>query len=201
MFTFFSISCTEHKREQLLIEKNQIIANTEERPYYIQVNDSIEDAYNFHQNRKLGYYASRINNYLEGQAIYFYNNGCLETFSTLKNGRKEGVAHYFYPSGNIKYTRNYIMDSLKGYYIEYYDKTNCIRAEYMSNPYALESFIFKRTYDSATQKVITDHDHRKELIHENPEIDPKSLQMPWEDDDWFSKISNHNVPSVHSCTQ
>jgi hypothetical protein len=57
----------------------------------------------------------------------------------------------------------------------------------MAAPKSKKSYVFKRYYDSATQRVIEDHDHRIEWLNENPEIDPQSLKMPWEDENWFRK--------------
>jgi antitoxin component YwqK of YwqJK toxin-antitoxin module len=181
LVTLFLFSCSKDNNEQ--DTSYHIVANSEDKEYYIWFNDSTKDVYNFHPNRKLSYYVSRANGKMNGEAIYFYDNGNIETIINFNNGRRQGIAHIFYLSGNIKSTKYYEDDSLRGYMVEYYDKYNYKKAEYLASPYAKQGYVYKRTYDSTTQKVKSILDHRHIELEKHTGLRPKDLKLPWETDE------------------
>jgi antitoxin component YwqK of YwqJK toxin-antitoxin module len=185
-----ALSCSKNNNE---IESSSVWGENYRENIYkddeinVWFDDTTEDAYRFYSNNKLFYYVHRVSGKTNGQSVYFYEKGGVSGIMTKKNNIKHGIEHFFYPSGNLERSRYYENDSLRGYIVNYYDKFNCKKSEEMAAPKSKKSYVFKRYYDSATQRVIEDHDHRIEWLNENPEIDPQSLKMPWEDENWFRK--------------
>ncbi len=180
LIVLFFVCCSQENNKQKNKNPYQIIANNEDIESFIWFNDSTADVYNFHPNRKLKYYLNSQNGEIENEAIYFFENGCVESILNFKNSKRHGIAYHFYLSGNIKSIKHFNNDSLRGYYVDYYDKFNCKKAEYFASPNSKQSYIYMRTYDSSSQKVISVLDHRQIEIEEFPELKMEDLKMPWE---------------------
>lgn len=158
----------------------QIIANNKDKEYFIWFADSTKDVYNFHPNRKLSYYINSNKREMNGEAIYFHDDGSLESIINHKEGKIHGIVQKFYPSGNLSSTKHFKDDSLRGYFVDYYDKYNCKKAEYFATPLKKQEYIYKRTYDSANQNVISILDHREIEIKKSPNLTMDDLKLPWE---------------------
>ncbi len=167
--------------------KDCIIVNDQDEEQFYWFDKTSKDVYNFYENKKLQYYIFSENGKTNGEAIYFYKNGSVELITNLLRGKKQGIENWFYPSGNLKRVNHYQNDSLTGYFVEYYDMYNLKKAEYMASPHSLNGYIYKRAYDSSTQKVIELIDHRSIELKEFPNTNPIILKMPWENDDWNNK--------------
>jgi hypothetical protein len=179
---FVFLSCLEKKQN---LPKSCLLVNDQDEEQFYWFDEVSKDVYNFFTNRKLQYYVFRKNGEMQGEAIYFYENGSVELIANFNEGNKHGIENRFYPSGNLKKVSHFYNDSLRGYFIEYYDRFNTKKAEYMASPNEKSSYIYKRSYDSATQQVIEVLDHRFLELEENPNTDPKALKMPWEDENWY----------------
>jgi antitoxin component YwqK of YwqJK toxin-antitoxin module len=178
IFLLLAIISCDKKGES--ISKDCIVVNDQDEEQFYWFDKSSKDVYNFHKNKKLQYYVFREHSKMNGAAVYFYENGSVEEIANFSSGKKEGIDHWFYPSGNLKRVNHYENDSLRGYFIEYYDKYNLKKAEYMASPHSKNGYIYKRGYDSSSQKVIEITDHRPIEIEEYPNTNPESLKMPWE---------------------
>jgi antitoxin component YwqK of YwqJK toxin-antitoxin module len=161
----------------------QIIANDENKEYFIWFDDSSKDVYNFYKNRKLYYYLKSFNGKTEDEGLYFHENGTLKSKSKFNDGKKSGYHYQFYPSGHLFRSEFYKNDTVYGYGVEYYDKINTIKSEFFYD--VSGGYIYKQEYDSLSQKIVHTHDDRKKYLHIYPKTDPKTLRLPREDENWF----------------
>jgi antitoxin component YwqK of YwqJK toxin-antitoxin module len=153
----------------------------------VALSDSTHDIYMFHPNAKLHRYYNQKGELLNGQEITLFDNGAVNFIYTYKNSVRDGVKYSFYPSGNLKTWWTFKNDSLRGFHLEFYDKPFHRKAEYMASPSGKQDYIYRRLFDSATQKIIDVIDHREIELEVNPNLDPKLLQLPWEKEDWRKK--------------
>jgi antitoxin component YwqK of YwqJK toxin-antitoxin module len=175
----FLESCKENKNPYL------VYVNDKDEEQFIWFNDTTKYVYNFHKNRKLYYYLYVKNTKIEDEGIYFYENGRLKSKHFFCKGKKDGYSYQFYPSGLLFRSEYFKNDTVYGYGVEYFDKLNILKSEFFYD--GSGGYIYKRDYDSITQKVVHIHDDRKKFLHLYPNTNPLTLKMPWEDDNWNKK--------------
>ena len=117
--------------------------------------------------------------------IFFYANGKLKSKSNFHKGKRDGYHYQFYPSGLLFRSEYFKNDTVYGYGIEYFDKLNTLKSEFFYG--GSGGYIYKRDYDSITQKVVHIHDDRKKFLQLYPNTNPLTLKMPWEDENWNKK--------------
>lgn len=182
IIVFFFCACENKESSNC---KDCILVNDQDEEQFYWFDKVSKDVYNFYSNKKLQYYIFSKNGKMEGEAIYFYENGSVEVIVNFVKGKKHGIENRFYPSGNLKKVSHFYADSLRGYFIEYYDKYNLKKSEGMASPNYKNGYIYKRTYDSSSQKVIDLIDHRHIELELYPNTNPNALKMPWDDGNWY----------------
>lgn len=181
----FIVGCKTQKSDD---SQNPFVYKESGGGYYlVKINDSIFDVYALHPNGKLRVYGLDVNGAAHGKALNFREDGTLNGFTTYRKGRKNGIEIKFYPSGNLEHIMRYQNDSLRGYFVGYYDAVNCIEKESMASPVDEYGYWYRRTYDSLTQEVIDVTDVRVLAQKDHPQIKLEDLRLPWESEDWYKK--------------
>lgn len=166
-------------------EKNktsQIIVNDEDEEQFVKFDDSSNDVYNFHENKKLYYYVNIKNREIENEGVYFYSNGRLKSKSNFHKGKKNGYHYQFYHSGLLFRSEFFRNDTIYGYGVEYYNSLNRIKSDFFYD--GTGGYIYKRDYDSLSQKIINIHDDRLKYLQIHPNLNPIDIKLPWEDINW-----------------
>jgi antitoxin component YwqK of YwqJK toxin-antitoxin module len=138
-------------------------ADTHTSQQKIYINDSSKSVYQFHPNRRLQCYFTEVNKKYHGSYVFFYENGNIESCGMEINNKRSGSTYDFYPSGNIQLVTFYLEDGTSWMNVSYYDKFLIKKYEMLESING-DGYVYRIEYDSATQNVIFEHDHRdKEL--------------------------------------